>query len=456
MPSGRIRPLLASTGFRIGLLQALLMMLAMVAAATAAWITTRELAVQDLRARITVEAEAIGQEATHEGLAAAAEAVAARAERPGALEYRLLGADGKRLAGDLEVPALVSGWAEFNSTASEVDGDRHVRMLVLTSDLGGGGRLSVGDDVARGTVMRDAIFRAFAIWGLVALVNGLAASIWLTRRALRRMDVVVATLAAAGQGDLAARTGFARQNGDDIDQLARGVDDMLDRVGGLVGALRRVSADVAHELRTPLTHLRQRPDQAAAATDAAARADALVLADADLGRTVRMFDAMLRLAELDAGLGRSRFAPFDLGEVVERVADAYRPDIEASGRQLSVATNGTAPIRGDADLVAQLLANLLDNAIKYTHAAARITITVAASPHEIGLVVADDGPGVVPDALATLAQPFRRGRASTGAAGSGLGLAIVDAVARLHGASCRFEAGNPGLVVRLAFPAVAA
>ena len=99
MPSGRIRPLLASTSFRIALLQALLLMLAMVAAAAAAWITTRDLVVQDLRARIAVEAEAIHQEASQEGLEAAAQAVVARADRPGALEYRLLGADGQRLVG---------------------------------------------------------------------------------------------------------------------------------------------------------------------------------------------------------------------------------------------------------------------------------------------------------------------------------------------------------------------
>jgi signal transduction histidine kinase len=449
MPSGRIRPLLASTSFRIALLQALLLMLAMVAAAAAAWITTRDLVVQDLRARIAVEAEAIHQEASQEGLEAAAQAVVARADRPGALEYRLLGADGQRLAGHLQAPPLGRGWAEL--APDQPGGNHRSRMLVLTSDLGNGAQLSVGDDVARSTVMRDAIFRALAIWGCIALVAGLLASLWLTRRALRRMDAVLATLAAAGQGDLAARTTSGRSAGDDIDTLARGVNDMLDRIGTLVAALRRVSADIAHELRTPLTHLRLRLDQAAAAPDAPTRAAALALANADLDRTLRMFDAMLRLAEVDAGLARSRFTGFDLGEVVERVADAYRPDIEASGRQLDTGIILKAPLWGDADLIAQLLANLLDNALKYTSDGARITIEVRVLQGSVDLIVADNGPGIASDALATLVKPFRRESTSISSAGSGLGLAIVESIARLHTATFQMESGEPGLVTRIRF-----
>lgn len=452
MPSVRIRPLLASTGFRIALLQAVLLTLAMAAAASGAWIATRDLAARDLRSRIAVEVEAIRQEATREGLAAAAEAVIARAERPGALEYRLLDRHGHRLAGDLEAPALPTGWTELADAPAENDGDRHARMLVLTTALPGGALLAVGDDVAHGTVMRDAIFRAFATWGIVALALGLAASVWLTRRALRRMEAVVATISAAGRGDLTARTALARTTGDDIDTLARGVDDMLDRIGALVAAVRRVSADVAHELRTPLMHLRQRLDQAAVAPDAGALSTALAAANADLDRALRLFDAMLRLAEIDAGTSRSRFTNVDLGEVAERVADAYRPEFEASGRVLDASDIVPARVHGDADLIAQLLANLLDNAIKFTGIGARITITVRSRGDDIELAVADDGPGVSAAGLATISEPFRRNDSTGGTTGSGLGLAIVEAVARLHAAQYRLENGHPGLVARVTFP----
>ena len=453
MPSRPAKALFASTGFRIALLQALLLAAAMLAAATAAWITTRDLATRDLRARITVEAEAIKEELVGEGMAAAIDAVLARAERPGALKYRLLGATGTRLAGDLEAPALAAGWTTMVDGATGTAGDRHAEMLVLTTALPGGARLSVGDDIARATMTRDAIFRAFAIWGLVALVLGLVASVWLTRRALRRMDAVVTILSAAGKGALSARTGFRRRNGDDIDALADGVDDMLDKIAVLVASLRRVSADVAHELRTPLTHVRQRLDQAAAAPDEAARKAALVLADADLARALRLFDAMLRLAEIDAGLARSRFAPVDLGDVVDRVADAYRPDIELSGRFLDVAVAAGAVVFGDADMLAQLLANLLDNTLKYTPAGTRVGVVVVVAADVVTLAVSDDGPGIDASALPDVTRPFRRGDGAAGTPGSGLGLAIVGAVARLHGASCRFGNASPGLVVRLVFPA---
>ncbi len=451
MPSGPIRPLLASTGFRIALLQAGLLTVAMAAAASGAWIATRDLVARDLRSRISVEVEAIRLEATREGLSAAAEAVMARAERPGALEYRLVDAAGHRLAGDLGAPVLQPGWTNLVDMPPEPDGDRHARILVFTADLPGGAQLSVGDDVTRGTAMRDAIFRAIASWGAAALALGLVASIWLTRRALGRMKVVSDTISAAGRGDLAARTALPLTSGDDIDMLARGVDDMLDRIGILVAAVRRVSADVAHELRTPLMHLGQRLEQAAAAPDAQSRQIALVAASADLGSALRLFDAMLRLAEIDAGASRSRFTLVDLGEVAERVADAYRPEFEASGRVLDASAIVSAHVLGDADLIAQLLANLLDNAIKFTAAGACITVSVRCHDAEAVLTVADDGPGIDAESLDSISDPFRRSAAAGDTVGSGLGLAIVDAVARLHAARYRLEDGNPGLVARVRF-----
>ena len=469
MPFARIRPLLASTGVRIAALQSLMMAAAMVAAATAAWVATRDLAAQDLRARIGVEVEAVRQEAGREGLPAAAAAVLARAERPGALEYRLVDNHGKVLAGDLPGGRLTPGWSEIDDSNPETDGSRHQRLLVLTSALPGGALLTVGDDVARGEPIRNAIFRAIALWGLVALAAGLTASIWLTRRSLRRMDDVVRTLAAAGHGDLSARTatragiggigggggniGFDAIGGDDIERLARGVNDMLDRIGQLVAALRRVSADVAHELRTPLAHVRQRLDRVATAPDAATRATALAAANADLDTALRLFDAMLRLAEIDAGLARARFADVDIAEVAERVADAYRPDIEASGRHLMVGGAHTAIVYGDADLIAQALANLIENAMKFSHAAARIEIAVIGGGGMTELRVRDDGPGIAAASLAVITQPFRREAATGRQPGTGLGLAIVAAVARLHGAPLLVEDAAPGLCVRMQFPA---
>lgn len=443
-----LRPLFASTSFRIALLNAGLLLAALLAAASGAWIATRDLTTSDLRQRIGIEAAAIRMEADTEGLAAARDAVLTRSERPGALEYRLLDSMGRRLAGDLPMVALSLGWTRFTPAEAEADGDRHGLMLVLTQQLPGGALLSVGDDLSRSEAMRDAIFRSIAAWGAAALALGLAAGLWLTSRALRRMESVVASVAAVGRGDLAVRLPVS-QAGDDIDGLARGINAMLDRIGALVAALRRVSADVAHELRTPLTHVRQRLDRAAAAPDAATRAAELAAANAGMDQALRMFDAMLRLGEIDAGHARGRFAAVDLADIADRVADAYRPEIEASGRRLVIDTV-PAVVRGDADLITQALANLVENSLKYAGGGSFVAITLHRD-ERIELTVSDDGPGIDPLLRDRVLEPFQRLHPARGTPGVGLGLAIVAAITRLHDADLVIADARPGLRVRMGF-----
>lgn len=444
--------LVSSTGFRIALINTALLIVTMAAAATAAWIATRDLAAADVHDRIAIEVRAIRVEAAQEGLAAAAEAVTSRAERPGALKYRLVDASGRRVAGNLSVGELPPGWSRLTSPAGGTDGDRRGTMLVRTERLAGGGSLSIGDDLTRSEAMRDAIFRSIAIWGGAAVALGLALGLWLTGSALRRMDAVVETVAAVGRGDLAARTPVSGHR-DDIDTLARGVNAMLDHIGLLVQALRRVSADVAHELRTPLTHVRQRLERAAAAPDAETRAAELDAANLAMDQSLRLFDAMLRLAEIDGGHSRSRFASVDLAEVVDRVADAYRPEVEASGRRLEVAAVPGAVVRGDVDLISQALANLVENSLKHGDSGSRVCITLARRAGKISLMVADDGPGVSELAIPLITEAFYRVDRARATPGAGIGLAIVAAIARLHEARLHIGNDAEGFGVRLEFAA---
>ena len=450
MRSARFRTFIASTGFRVAMLNLALLSLTMVIAASAAWIATRDLAEADSRRRIATEAQAIQLEAAQEGLAAAAGAVLSRAERPGALEYRLVGADGRVLAGDLMLDQKLPGWRRETGAAAQTDGDRHGTLLVYTQRVAGGGVLSVADDLSRSEAVRNAIFRSIALWGGIAAALGLGISIWLTVGALRRMDGVVDTVAAVGRGDLGARSRVSGR-GDDIDTLAAGVNAMLDQIDLLVQALRRISADVAHELRTPLTHVQQRLDRAAAAADAATRHAELAAASLGMAQALRLFDAMLRLAEIDGGQARTRFGPLDLVEIIERVADAYRPEVEASGRDLIVTIDAKGKIFGDADLVAQAIANLVENSLK--HGIGGTMVRIAVAPHAGGFatIVSDDGPGVDDAIIPSLTQPFFRIDRARLLPGAGIGLAIVAAVARLHGARLEIRNVSPGLSVGLYF-----
>ncbi len=451
MPSARFRPFLANTSFRIALLNATLLAAAMAAAASGAWIATRDLAARDLQQRISLEIAAIREEARGEGLEAAADAVKSRAERPGALEYRLVDAGGRRLAGDLVFNAPAIGWSRVVNRGAEADGDHHGALVVQTVALPGGALLSVADDLSRSEAIRNAIFRSIAAWGAAAIGLGLAAGLWLTSRALRRMEAVVATVAAVGRGDLAARAPLSG-TGDDIDGLAGGVNAMLDRIGTLVQALRRVSADLAHELRTPLTHVRQRLERASDAPDAATSRRELDAANAAMDKALRMFDAMLRLGEIDAGHARARFAEVDLHDIVERVADAYRPEIEATCRRLHVAAQAGLAVHGDADLLTRALANLVENSLKHGAGGGHVTITLARERGAVALDVCDDGPGIDAAVRARVTEPFYRLAPAGDVEGSGLGLAIVAAIARLHDATLEIGDANPGSRATILFP----
>ena len=455
MQSARLRRFLASTGFRIALLNLVLISLTMIIAAVAAWVATRDLTEAESRARIGSEAQAIRLEAVREGLDAAAGAVLSRAEHPGALEYRLVGHDGQILAGDLVLDSPPPGWQRTVAPGEEADGDRHGTMLVYTERLPGGGVLSVADDLSRSEAVRNAIFRSIALWGGLAAALGLGISMWLTVGTLQRVDAVVDTVTIVGRGDLSARTRVSGR-GDDIDTLAAGINAMLDQIGLLVQALKRVSADVAHELRTPLTHVRQRLDRADSAPDDTSRKAELAAASQAMTQALRLFDAMLRLAEIDSGQARARFGPVDMAEIVERVADAYRPEVEASGRALLVTIDSADRIAGDADLIAQAIANLVENSLK--HGAGGTEIRLAVIPHGGGIaaIVSDNGPGVDSAAIPSLTEPFFRIDRARLLPGAGIGLAIVAAIARLHRARLEILGQSPGLRAALYFPAAAA
>lgn len=445
---------LASTGIRLSLIFSALVVTAFALAIAATWVATRTAAESDLRERIRLEIEAITAEYHTEGPAAAVAAIRVRQERPGALEYWLEDRDGRRLAGDLPLMRTAEGWHRIDLPESAAGAEGRREMLLLSTPLGDDLRLSVGDDLARAEAVRDTILHDLLWIGTAVLVLCLGAGIWFTRRTLAQMDALTATLSAVSGGRLEARVP-QRQGGrsDDLDQLGHEVNRMLDRIDELVYSLKRVSGDVAHDLRTPLTHVQQRLEEARSAPDDAARVRAIEVAERKVEDILRAFDAILRLGEIEAGAARARFVDVALAGLVERVADAYRPDVEASGDTLRIGRADPGAIRGDPDLLAQALANLIENAMRHTPSGTQITLAVKAEDGRIAVEVSDDGPGIAPEYHADVLQPFRRLDARRAAGGFGLGLSLVAAVARLHRAALEVADAGPGLRVTLRFAA---
>jgi signal transduction histidine kinase len=336
---------------------------------------------------------------------------------------------------------------------SVVHRDATSDLIAYSVSVPGGARLTVGDDLMPARDLADALLRSLLLWGGSALCLGLGFGIWATRRSLGRMQLLGQTLEEVSAGDLSARVPGVVARGDDLDLVGRGVNAMLDRIALLVQAQRRVSADVAHELRNPLSLVRQRIGQAASADTTSNREAALTAADKAIDDALRLFDAMLRLAEIEAGSARQRFLPFNLGERVELVTDAYRADIEHAGRNLEISLAPAVMLVGDSDLIGLAVSNLLENAVKHTPPGAKITVRLEVADGQSVLNFEDDGPGMSAAEFARVVEPFARLDLARSTSGAGLGLAIVAAVMRLHGGTfARIEAAR-GLHLRCQFSA---
>ncbi len=247
-------------------------------------------------------------------------------------------------------------------------------------------------------------------------------------------------------------------NEDELNTLSHTINGMLDQIEQLVHGVRNVSNSIAHDLRTPLAELRSRleelslirppPEQAYAEIDGAV---------ADVDRVMRIFDALLRLAEIDAGMRRSGFVSLDASDLAASAVEFYEPAAELKDIELRFNAAGPVLVSGDPVLLAQALGNLIDNALKY--APKNGIIEVAVRRLEDGsaeISVADNGPGISAAEKGKVVERFYRGDASRGTPGVGLGLSLVQAVAKLHGSTLELLDQAPGLRVVMVIPADAA
>lgn len=452
MSSKRASARFVSSSLRLSLLYAILLGAAFALTALIVWRTATVMAESDLRQRIILEVDAIGHELDVEGLEAAAAAIASRAERPGAPEYWLTDQTGKRLVGDLSSLEGPNGWRTVTLNGAMAGGEGREDLLVLTRTFPGGARLSVGEDPASA---RRTIGQTIAILGAVGIVSVLlvlVAGYLVTRSSLKRLDDVKEVLNRVSAGDLSARTSIRPHILiADVDYIGDGINQMLDRNQRLVEGLRQVSRDIAHDLRTPLSHLRQRLERARSSVGIS-KDQEIDAAEEKAAQIIKTFDAILRLADIEAGSAKARFTHVELGEIVDTVVDAYNPDIEQGGRSVHVECEQRAIVWGDCELLTQAVANLIENALRHTAVGTEISVTVRNSSHPI-LGVADNGPGIPLMQLQHVKRPFVRADSSRGGSGVGLGLSITNAIAELHSATFELRNLNPGLLAQIAFPA---
>ncbi|MDR3512788.1 MAG: HAMP domain-containing sensor histidine kinase [Caulobacteraceae bacterium] len=446
----RVSRFLASTGVRLAFVQAALLVTVFAVAGSLTKVTVKLIYRHELHTRLLGEASGLEGLYRSKGLAYLAKAVSDAERRPGGFEYRLTGPDGRPLSGDLPATGAPPGWTYLDWDDQAVPGRPYQDLIVYTDRLPDGSTLTVGQDLSEESQLRHTLGRTLAWCGAIGAALGLALSYLLSRGALQRVYGVVSTARAVSAGRMQVRAPTRKALvPDDIDELGATFNTMLDEIATLVSRVRWVSTDIAHDLRTPLTHVRQKLERIKQSRDPAASAAAVEI-EGDVNELLRVFDAMLRLAEIENDARAASLEPVDLAELAGRIADAYRPDVEAGGRRLETRL-APAKVEGDADLIGQALANLLENAMRHTPPGARITLGVGTVDGRAVASVTDDGPGVPAEQRQAVLQRFHRLEASRTTPGSGLGLPIVAAIARRHGAALALSDAGPGLRAALIF-----
>ncbi|TPW32778.1 sensor histidine kinase [Pararhizobium mangrovi] len=412
------------------------------------------------------EVQLLGQAYRNGGITTLVRVVERRSRQPGAALLTIAAPNGDILTGNVESlqPGVLDhqGWTQIPfryQRYTDSDSDATHTAIARIIQLPNGMRLLVGRDLGeperfRGLV-RQALAVALAIMGLGAL------AIWffVGRRALKRIGRMSAASRKIMAGDLAQRLPTGR-SGDEFDRLSQSLNTMLGRIESLNEGLRQVSDNIAHDLKTPLTRMRNKAEAALASGGGdedyrLALEETLVESD----QLIRTFNALLMISRVEAGSSAAEMSPIDLSAIAADTCDLYEPLAEEEGMNLAMAIEPGVRVKGNRELVAQALVNLIDNAMKYAGDAENTTIRVSLADDEEAVVlsVEDGGRGIPSEKRDDVVRRFVRLDESRTMPGTGLGLSLVNAVMSLHGGRLALDDAMPdeamkGLRVSMMFP----
>lgn len=373
----------------------------------------------------------------------------------GSSVYLFASPDGQYLAGNLTgwpEAEINEGWINFHldERVGKPRSDSHlVRGRVFRTE--GGMRLLVGRDVHNLMEVQELVSRALT-WGMgVTVALAFAGGLFMSRSTLRRIETINQTSREIMKGDLSRRIP-TRGSGDDFDQLAENLNAMLAQIEVLMEGVRHVSNNIAHDLRTPLTRLRNRLENMQSHTHDPVQAQESIgqaLAEAD--RILQTFNALLRISRIESGGFQRPTQKVSLKELVADAVELYEALAQDKEQTLDADLHMDMEIPGDRDLLFQALANLLDNAIKYTPERGRIKVWLERGARA-RLVVSDTGVGVPSAERDKVFERFYRVDKDRSTLGNGLGLSLVKAVVELHRGRIWLEDNEPGLRVVLELP----
>ncbi len=364
--------------------------------------------------------------------------------------YLLTDRFGNKLVGNLkqwpEHITAGSGWVELE--LRRADDDQLVPVSAASIRLPGRERLIVGRDAVARQQFDRVLLRSVALALGIALALSVLTGWLFTRLVFSRLSDIASTAENIVSGDLSRRMPL-RGTGDEFDQVAGTLNNMLDRIEELISNLRTTSNSIAHDLRSPLSRLKQRVEALSdpEKSDLDREVD-IARATGEIDHVLRVLGQLTEISRAEAGLGREQFEEVDLQQLARDAVELYEP--VAADQSIRLEVQGqAAPIQGHRPLLSQALSNLLENAMRYAPENTAITIAIGEDGEMAHLSVRDQGPGVPPEDLHRLQLPFVTLDPARTERNAGLGLALVAAISHMHGG--RFVARNcePGLETTL-------
>ncbi|MEZ5937584.1 MAG: HAMP domain-containing sensor histidine kinase [Hyphomonadaceae bacterium] len=450
MKLGRLPALVRTTTFRLALVHASIFILFTASLLTYLYFeTTGRL---DLQAEneLNAEFQELSTAYRSGGFDRLNQAVFERSSATGKFFYLLQDADGRRASGDfnmLPISPPESGQVvevKFNYDARAPGGGEARRSAEgRVSRLSGGGVLMVAYDLAELGEMNRRILAVVVRSALVGLGLSLIGGLVISRSAAQRAESLARLTEDVMGGDLTRRAAVVG-SGDEFDRLAIQINAMLSKLERLVVSSRSAGDAIAHDLRSPLTRLRNRLEGALSEGTVEGARDALARSIEEIDDVLGTFNAILRLSRVQAGATGS-FRRLNASGVTDELAELYQPVCEEVGLGFSYAYEPELFVQADRDLVAQAMANLMDNAVKYTPEGGAIRLLARRTPRgEVALTVVDSGPGIPEADRERAVERFARLEQSRSKPGSGLGLSLAAAVAEAHHGRLELADGDAG------------
>jgi signal transduction histidine kinase len=454
-----LRPLLRTSTFRLTLAYLGVVLASVIGILAVVTLSTAHLIDRHTVETVAAETAGLMEQYREQGLSGLGAAVARRSAVPGTdLLFLLAAPELEPIAGNLsrwpEAVPERDGWIGFTIGESGDGSGRQHEARAQVFALRDGYQLLVGRSMRDAELLRDKVILPIALGVVLTLALGAAGGLAMSRSVLHRVSVIGQTARRIMRGALPERIPL-RGTQDEFDHLAGNLNDMLNEIERLMEGMRQITDSIAHDLRTPLTRMRSRIEMTLLERPDVDTARAALQENLEeVEQLLATFTALMNIAQVEAGTLRSDFQPVALAPLVRRLAELYEPLAEDQELAFELALEGEPSVHGNVHLLSQAVANLVDNAIKYTPAGGRIVLSVRPGSAGRGaeLAIADSGPGIPVAARAKVLERFVRLEPSRSSPGSGLGLSLVDAVARLHRATLILDDNAPGLRARLIFP----